>query len=47
MNLNNFKNNILTVGIALAATGLSSCTGDLDVTPIDPSTAMKVDEVGL
>lgn len=31
----------------LLAVGLNSCTKDLDVTPIDPSTTMSVDEVGL
>ena len=29
------------------AMGLGSCTGDLDVTPIDPSTVMSADEVAL
>ncbi len=32
---------------ALVIAGLSSCTGDLDVTPIDPSKTMVPDEVAL
>ena len=47
MNLNNFKNNILTVGIALGVTGLSDYTGDVDVAPLEPCTARKYDAVGL
>ena len=31
----------------LLTAGLSSCTGDLDVTPIDPSTVMVPDEPAL
>lgn len=45
MELNKFKY-ILPVALGLT-TGLSSCVGDLDVTPIDPSTTMTVDEPGL
>lgn len=45
----NFKyiKNILPVAAFALTAGLSSCTGDLDVTPIDPNTIMTVDEVGL
>ena len=39
--------NIAPAAALLLAVGLNSCTGDLDVTPIDPSTTMAVDEVGL
>lgn len=46
MNFNYFK--YILPGAALMLTaGLSSCVGDLDVTPIDPSTTMTVDEAGL
>ncbi len=41
-------NKYLLSGAALAMTmGLSSCVGDLDVTPIDPNTIMTVDEAAL
>ena len=41
-------NKYLLSGAALAMTlGLSSCIGDLDVTPIDPNTIMTVDEAAL
>ena len=45
----NFKyiKNILPVAAFALTAGLSSCTGDLDVTPIDPNTIMTVDEVSL
>lgn len=46
MNFKYFKNIAPAVAIMIAA-GLSSCIGDLDVTPIDPSTVMAVDEMGL
>ena len=46
MNFNNFKYILPVAALALTA-GLSSCVGDLDVTPIDPSTTMSVDEAGL
>ena len=46
MNFNNFKYILPVAAITLTA-GLSSCVGDLDVTPIDPSTTMAVDEAGL
>ena len=39
--------NIVPAAALLLAVGLNSCTKDLDVTPIDPSTTMTVDEVGL
>ena len=39
--------NIVPAAALLLAVGLNSCTKDLDVTPIDPSTTMEVDEVGL
>lgn len=45
MNLRYFKNIIPAATLALA--GLSSCVGDLDVTPIDPSSTMIVDEIAL
>ena len=47
MNLRYFKNIIPAAAVMMTVAGLSSCTGDLDVTPIDPSTAMEVDEIGL
>ena len=43
MNLRYFKNMVPAAAILLGA-GLSSCTGDLDVTPIDPSTTMTPSE---
>ncbi|MCR4995138.1 MAG: RagB/SusD family nutrient uptake outer membrane protein [Bacteroidales bacterium] len=46
MNLNKFKY-ILPVAAVTLTAGLSSCVGDLDVEPIDPSTTMTVDEAGL
>ena len=46
MNLKYFKNTVPAVAILLTA-GLSSCVGDLDVEPIDPSSTMTVDEVSL
>ena len=46
MNFNNFKFILPVAAFALTA-GLSSCVKDLDVTPIDPSTTMTVDEAGL
>ncbi len=46
MNLRYFKNMLPVAAIALTA-GLSSCTGDLDVTPIDPSKTMIPDEPAL
>ena len=46
MNLRYFKNIVPAAAFLLTA-GLSSCTKDLDVTPIDPSTTMEVDEAGL
>ena len=38
---------ILPAVTFLLAAGMTSCTGDLDVTPIDPATTMAVDEPGL
>lgn len=46
MNLRYFKN-IIPAAVTLLALGVSSCTKDLDVTPIDPSTIMEVDEAAL
>ena len=46
MNLSFFKK-IMLGATCVLATGLSSCVGDLDVTPIDPSTTMNVDETAL
>lgn len=43
MNFRYFKNILPVAAIALTA-GLSSCVGDLDVTPIDPSTVMTPSE---
>lgn len=43
MNFNNFKYILPVATLALAA-GMSSCVGDLDVTPIDPSTTMTPSE---
>ncbi len=39
-----FKNIFPAAAIMLACAGLSSCTGDLDVTPIDPSSTMTPSE---
>ena len=36
MNLRYFKNIIPAAAIILASAGMTSCVGDLDVTPIDP-----------
>ena len=47
MNLRYFKNMIPAAAIIMAAAGMSSCTGDLDVTPIDPSKTMVPDEPAL
>ena len=41
------RNMIPAAAFVLAVAGLSSCTGDLDVTPIDPSSTMVVDEPSL
>ena len=46
MNLRYFKN-IVPASALMLTVGLSSCTKDLDVTPIDPSTTMEVSETGL
>ena len=45
MNFSYIKN--IIPAAALVVAGLSSCTGDLDVTPIDPSKTMVPDEVSL
>lgn len=47
MNLRYFKQIAPAAAIMLLGAGLSSCTGDLDVTPIDPSSTMTVDETAL
>ena len=47
MNFKYFKNIAPVAAVALLSMGLSSCTGDLDVTPIDPSTNMTVNEAAL
>ncbi len=47
MNFKYFKNIVPVAAAALMTMGLSSCTGDLDVTPIDPSTNMTVNEAAL
>ena len=41
-----FKNMLPVAAIMLTA-GMTSCTGDLDVTPIDPSSTMTPDEAAL
>lgn len=46
MNFKSIKNILPVAAIALSA-GLVSCVGDLDVTPIDPSTTMVADEPAL
>lgn len=46
MNSYKFKHIFPAAAIVLSV-GLSSCVGDLDVTPRDPATAMEVDEIGL
>lgn len=38
---------ILPCAAVMLSMGFTSCIGDLDVTPIDPSTVMEVDPVGL
>jgi hypothetical protein len=45
MNFKYIKN--IIPAAALVVAGLTSCTGDLDVTPIDPSKTMVPDEVAL
>lgn len=47
MNLRYFKNLIPVAAVAFAVAGLSSCTKDLDVTPIDPSSTMTPSEAEL
>ena len=47
MNLRYIKNMIPAAAIVFAVVGLSSCTKDLDVTPIDPSSTMVADEPAL
>lgn len=47
MNFRYFKNILPAAALILATAGMSSCTGDLDVTPIDPSTNMTVNEPAL
>ena len=46
MNFKLFKHILPATAVVLSA-GLSSCVGDLDVTPIDPSTTMEVNEPSL
>ena len=46
MNFYKFKHLLPAAAVVLSA-GLSSCVGDLDVTPIDPSTTMEVNEPSL
>ena len=43
----NFFKYILSVAALTMTAGLTSCVGDLDVTPNDPATVMEVDEIGL
>ncbi len=47
MNFRFFKHIIPAAALVAAVAGLSSCTGDLDVTPIDPSKTMVPDEPAL
>ena len=47
MNFRYFKSIVPAAAMMLTMAGLSSCTGDLDVTPIDPGTEMNVSEKGL
>ena len=47
MNLRYIKNVIPAAAVMMAVAGLSSCTKDLDVTPIDPSSTMVADEPAL
>ena len=44
MNFRYFKNIVPVAALILASAGMTSCVGDLDVTPIDPSTNMTVNE---
>ena len=46
MNFKLFEHILPATAVVLSA-GLSSCVGDLDVTPIDPSTTMEVNEPSL
>ena len=47
MNLRYFKSILPIAALCMGSMGITSCVGDLDVTPIDPSTVMTVDPVGL
>ena len=47
MNLRYIKNILPAAALILASAGMGSCTGDLDVTPHDPSTTMTTDEPAL
>lgn len=47
MNINYIKNIMPATAALLLVAGITSCTKDLDVTPIDPSTTMVVDEPAL
>lgn len=47
MNFRYIKSIFPVVALCVAALGTTSCVGDLDVEPIDPSTVMTADAVGL
>ena len=47
MNFRYFKNIMPVAALILASAGMTSCVGDLDVTPHDPSTQMNVNEASL
>ena len=47
MNFKYIKHIIPGAALVLATAGMSSCTGDLDVTPHDPSTQMNTNEPAL
>ena len=47
MNFKYFKNILPATAFLMVVAGLSSCTKDLDVTPIDPSSTMVVSEPSL
>ncbi len=47
MNFRYFKNIIPVAALIVASAGMSSCVGDLDVTPIDPASHMDINEPAL
>ena len=43
MKRNTIKSWIITAALSFSMSGMVSCVGDLDVTPIDPSVTMEFD----